>query len=113
MHNIRAALRRTFARDVFPPGPNAGCGNVCPRGFNGVRGACHRAGHFGPDPLTPPIPRWFVESRALMQMVNELGRDADFDEQSGRQKQQDARQDGIGRCAFLALNIVCHDHTTA
>lgn len=78
MHNVRAALRRTFARDVFPPGPNAGCGNVCP----------------------------------LMQMVNELGRDADFDEQSGRQKQQDARQDGIGRCAFLAWNIVCHDHTS-
>ena len=41
-----------------------------------------------------------------MQMVNELGRDADFDEQSGRQKQQDARQDRIGRCAFLAWNIV-------
>ena len=48
-----------------------------------------------------------------MQMMNELGRDADFDEQSGRQKQEDARQGGIGRCAFLALNIVCHDHTTA
>ncbi len=39
----------------------------------------------GPEPLTPPIPRRRVESRALMQMVNELGRDADFDEQSSRQ----------------------------
>jgi hypothetical protein len=48
-----------------------------------------------------------------MQMVNELGRDADFDEQSDRQEQQDAWQGGIGRCAFLALNILCHDHITA
>jgi hypothetical protein len=48
-----------------------------------------------------------------MQMVDELGRDAEFDEQSGRQKQQDARQDGIGRGAFLGLNILCHDRTCA
>jgi hypothetical protein len=48
-----------------------------------------------------------------MQMVNELGRDPDFDEQSSGQKQQDARQDGIWRCAFLALNIFCHDPTSA
>jgi hypothetical protein len=46
-------------------------------------------------------------------MVNELCRDADFDEQSGGKKQQDARQDGIGRCAFLGLSILCHDHTSA
>jgi hypothetical protein len=46
-------------------------------------------------------------------MMNELGRDADFDEQSGGQKQQDARQDGIWRCAFLGLNILCHDRTSA
>ena len=48
-----------------------------------------------------------------MHMVNELDRDADFDEQSGGQKQQDARQDGIGRCAFFRLDALCHDHTTA
>jgi hypothetical protein len=54
-----------------------------------------------------------AEPRALMQMVNELGRDADFDEQSGRQKQQDAWQDGIWRCAFFGLNILYHDHTSA
>jgi hypothetical protein len=48
-----------------------------------------------------------------MHVVNELGRDADFDEQSGGQKQQDARQDGIWRWAFFGLNSLCHDRTSA
>jgi len=41
-----------------------------------------------------------VSSGALMHVVNELDRNADFDEQSGRHQQQDAGQDGIWRCAF-------------
>jgi hypothetical protein len=52
-------------------------------------------------------------SNASMQMVNKLGPDADFDDQSGGQEQQDARQGGIGRCALLGLNVLCHDHVTA
>jgi hypothetical protein len=43
--------------------------------------------------------------------VNELSYNFEFDHYSGQQKQQDARQDGIGRFAFSSCNMSIHSRT--